>query len=308
MNINKDQGEIYIITNIKNNKKYVGQTVSYHPSGKKAGAENRFKRHIESANKNKGCPLLTNSIKKNGKENFIFEVLIKCHKKDLDNYERTYIDLYNTLHPNGYNLDSGGKIGKKLHEETKKKIGFNNRFIQVSDTDKENIRKSMEEVGLIELPIGIHYNHNTKNEYEGFKVGYNYIQRSFIAKGRTLTEKLQQALEYLELVKSNDIEKIKEFDKKIEEEIIGLIKKSKNKKMDIKALEAMKNIGLKELPLSIRFEKRANRFYVATDVKKKNNYKYFTRNDPEKSLREALEFLNSRNGNQSEGLVNPMTA
>jgi hypothetical protein len=303
----KDEGEIYLITNTATGKQYVGQTVCRHPSGRKGGARNRWMRHLRNAlEEKKNCTALESAIRKYGEKSFTLEVLIKCNKNMLDYYEIKFIQTYNTVSPNGYNLEKGGTgKNKVLHEDTKSKIGEQNRFLKVSDYDKKNILKSMEELGIEELPTGIHYNHNTNNGYEGFKVGYNFISRSFIAKGRSLTEKLNQALTYLELIKSNNTEKIKEFDENIEKEVATLIKKSK--KIDERALEAMKNIGIQELPLSIRYEKRASRFYVATE-KSNKNFKYFTKNDPEKSLQEAIEYLNSRNGNRSEGLVNPMTA
>ena len=48
----KKQGEIYLITNRVNNKKYVGQAVCITEKGRIAGAEKRFKTHLNKALKN----------------------------------------------------------------------------------------------------------------------------------------------------------------------------------------------------------------------------------------------------------------
>lgn len=45
---------------------------------------------------------------KYGIENFNFEILEECSKNELNDKERYYIQKYNTLAPNGYNLQKGG--------------------------------------------------------------------------------------------------------------------------------------------------------------------------------------------------------
>jgi group I intron endonuclease len=303
----KNQGEIYLITNIKNGKKYVGQAVCRHPSGRKGGAKNRWTRHLRnSKDGNQNCVALENAIKKYGKNNFKLEVLIQCNKEMLNYYEIKFIKLYNSLYPFGYNLEEGGTGKEKvLNGYTKTKISIANRFSRVSEEDKNKILQSMKELNINEMPIGIHYNHNTKGGSEGFKVGYNYFNRSFIAKGRTLTEKLQQALTYLDLLKREDKEGIEEFDKKLVSDSFILMNKAKNKIKDSTAIEVMKKLNIDILPMYVRYEKRSSRFYVK---KPKESNKYFTKDNPEQSLKEAINYINSSNGNRSEGLVNPMMA
>ena len=43
-------------------------------------------------------------------------------REDAWELEQRFINDYHTKYPNGYNLDSGGLIGKNLSEETKQKI------------------------------------------------------------------------------------------------------------------------------------------------------------------------------------------
>ena len=51
----------------------------------------------------------SNSIRKHGWHNFKVEILVdNVPEEDLDNLEDYYIELKDTLYPNGYNLTKGG--------------------------------------------------------------------------------------------------------------------------------------------------------------------------------------------------------
>lgn len=67
-----------------------------------------------------------------------------------------------------------------------------------------------------------------------------------------------------------------------------LIQKSKKSKEPL-VIEAMKNIGINELPMYIRYEKRNRRFYVKIPNQKAC---YFKKYNPEVSLKEAIEYIN----------------
>lgn len=107
---------IYKITNIVNSKVYIGQT-RINPS------KERFNRHIRESKK----PSLTNylhlSMRKYGKENFIFEILCSCKNlTDLSFMEKYFISLYNSNNKKfGFNLTSGGEQ-PVTNEEIKKKL------------------------------------------------------------------------------------------------------------------------------------------------------------------------------------------
>lgn len=108
-------GEIYVITNLNNNKQYVGQTLTHrlnHGKYRPFGSKGRFNDHISEAlcnSKTKQCRYLNNAIRKHGRNAFKFEMIERCPKEILDNKETLYIQEYNTLYPNGYNLTKGGK-------------------------------------------------------------------------------------------------------------------------------------------------------------------------------------------------------
>lgn len=291
--ITQDSGEIYIITNITNNKKYIGQTVSYLSSGRKYGIGRRWDKHLSDARNNAdlGIRHFCNAIRKYGKDNFKVELLLICNVKMMDFYEKEFINLYDTISPKGYNLESGGtrRNEKRLHQETKEKLSKSHRFLNIKDEDKENLLNSMEELEIDELPFGINYTHHTVNNYEGFTVKQNNGKlKSIISNGRTLTEKLEMALKYLEYCKTNNANELEKINNKIEIDSKIMIR---NNKISNIAKEVIQKLGydINKLPLYIRYETRASRFYVQID----NKNKYFTKNNPEKSLKEAIKYIHN---------------
>lgn len=110
-------GEIYIITNTINQKKYVGQTVSHrknHQRYRPFGYMGRFRDHVSEALCKKQCRYLNNAIRKHGTEAFTVELITKCTLAELDTMESWHISNSGTLFPQGYNLTTGGKTGSCL--------------------------------------------------------------------------------------------------------------------------------------------------------------------------------------------------
>lgn len=105
---------IYKITNKINNKVYIGQTTS--------NVKYRWRQHCNASSYKNRISAIGNAISKYGKDNFIFEILEICTLEILDVKEKYYINFYNSLAPNGYNLETGGNLNKTLSEETKLKI------------------------------------------------------------------------------------------------------------------------------------------------------------------------------------------
>ena len=89
-------GCIYFLTNLITLLSYVGQSVDF---------KSRMRAHKNS----KKNYYLSRSIQKNGWHNFKVEILVdNVPKEDLDHLEDYYIELKDTLYPNGYNLTRGG--------------------------------------------------------------------------------------------------------------------------------------------------------------------------------------------------------
>lgn len=103
--------KIYLITNLKNKKQYVGIT--------KFSIEKRFLQHTK-----RGF-LLTESIHKYGKDSFSVELIEEVDTaENAYELERYYIEKYNAKVPNGYNLTDGGDgiFGWTMSEDMKKEL------------------------------------------------------------------------------------------------------------------------------------------------------------------------------------------
>jgi len=118
--------EIYKITNMNNNKIYIGQAVSHilnHKRYRPYGGNGRLKCHISEAysSKKNQCHYLNSAIKKYGCCEFELEILDNCEVKDADDLETKYIIESNSIYPNGYNLKIGGKTFRHC-DESKKRV------------------------------------------------------------------------------------------------------------------------------------------------------------------------------------------
>ena len=114
------KGLVYCIENLENGKKYIGQT--------SRNLEERFREHCGNSGTSVS-PKLKNAIKKYGKDVFSADVIWECeacNQESLDAKEIEFIDKFNTLHPNGYNLTRGGSGGRHS-DETKKLISEKSR-------------------------------------------------------------------------------------------------------------------------------------------------------------------------------------
>ena len=121
-------GYIYLIIDLKNWKKYVGQhhyhiegqlDTNYHGSG-----------HIIKMIYSKRPETLK-------------EVYLKtCYSQtELDEWEKYFIFLYDTLWPNGYNLEEGGRGGVPS-EETRRKMSEAQKGKHLSDETRKKLSES----------------------------------------------------------------------------------------------------------------------------------------------------------------------
>lgn len=138
---------IYAIENKINHMVYVGQS---------RDIKQRFFNHGSGNNKT----LLGQAIKQYGRANFIFRVLEECSEDDLDRLEIHYIKTLNSLYPNGYNLEEGGKhcghfeelnpntcLTKddvyQIREDFKNHVNVNDAYAKVADRMTINGFKSI---------------------------------------------------------------------------------------------------------------------------------------------------------------------
>lgn len=96
-------GYIYKITNLINNKIYIGQTIR--------DVQIRWKEHLRSKDE---API-HKAIRKYGKEAFKIEIIEECENILLNEREQYYINKFNSYNGHiGYNATLGGDSNKKI--------------------------------------------------------------------------------------------------------------------------------------------------------------------------------------------------
>lgn len=129
---------IYKYTNIITGQSYIGQTtMNVNERAKKDGK-----------GYGQGTPF-REAIDKYSWSNFEQSILRLCtSQEEANQYERHFIEKYNTVYPNGYNLQSGGKKDTQHHELSKKKMTKSRsgkKRQPCSEELKQKISKSVKE-------------------------------------------------------------------------------------------------------------------------------------------------------------------
>ena len=120
-------GYIYLIIDLINWKKYVGQ---HHY-------------HLEKLDSNyHGSGKIISKIYKKRPQTLKEVYLKTCYtQEELDEWEQYYIKFYDTLYPNGYNLQEGGRGGVPS-DETRKKISETKKGKPMSEEQKKKISEA----------------------------------------------------------------------------------------------------------------------------------------------------------------------
>lgn len=150
---------IYLIKNKINGKCYIGQSRNI-----------KARLNCHKSLFSKTCVALFNALNKYGPENFEFLILEECTIEDLNARECYWIERFNTMVPDGYNLTSGGGQGIVFSEETRKKIskaltGENNPMYGkiFSEEKLKNLSEKM--MGIKIIIMGEHFQNSTGQDY-----------------------------------------------------------------------------------------------------------------------------------------------
>lgn len=144
---------IYQITNLINNKIYIGQT------------NNIKKRWSNHKNCNSPKMVIAKAIKKYGVENFKFEILLEgLTAEESDEAEVRLIQEKNSLVPNGYNVEKGGKRNNGISH-----YGADNSNAHLTEYEAQYILDNRN------IPMYILYDDfSEKITYEQFKKIYHH--------------------------------------------------------------------------------------------------------------------------------------
>lgn len=131
---------LYKITNLVNNKIYIGQTNNLN---------RRWQAHKNAALKNKPEQIIHFALIKYGLENFQFEHIATCKTWDDANEVETILVIQeNSLSPNGYNVTRGGYNAPKTDEW---KQAMKNWHASLSFEEREEISKKQSEATLKQI-------------------------------------------------------------------------------------------------------------------------------------------------------------
>jgi group I intron endonuclease len=129
---------IYCIENIKNNKRYIGQSidVNLRLSNHKSALRHNRHRNIH----------LQDAWNKYGEENFNFYIICECTEEELDDKECCYILEFNCMNPSyGYNFESGGNKNKHPSDSSRQKMSESHIGLQAGENNPSwGIPKSAE--------------------------------------------------------------------------------------------------------------------------------------------------------------------
>lgn len=144
---------IYQITNMINQKNYIGQTNNI---------VKRWSNHRCISNPNM---VIAQAIKKYGVENFKFEILLSgLTKEEANEKEINYIKEKNSLVPNGYNVSKGGQGANGV-----RKYGSDNSNAHLTEEEAQYILDNRN------IPMLLLYKQfENKISYEQFKKVYHH--------------------------------------------------------------------------------------------------------------------------------------
>lgn len=142
--------KIYMHLNIKNGKIYIGQT----------NRKNLNDRWGKEGRRYYQCPMFGNAIKKYGRHNFIHIILEdNLTESQVDYKERFYIKLYHSNDKDyGYNISDGGRFGKTMPEEVRKKISDSLKGKVTWNTGRKRSEETKRKISEKKRGISIHNN------------------------------------------------------------------------------------------------------------------------------------------------------
>lgn len=248
--------DIYIIKNKNNNKVYIGQTVN---------PTQRWAQYKSAVLKNPESQLITRAMNKYGFETFWMEIL----EQSVENYderEQYWINQYNSIAPNGYNIADGGKgSGNGIYSQSAaiKDINILNNIIDDLILNIDTIKDIAKKYGVSSAIIS-----EINQGHTYFNPDLNYPLRDNKKYSQEKLKQITYALQY-ELDKSlQDISKEYDCDKSFlndinqgkayfREYLTYPIRKGKMKKAEEifpLVVNDLKNTDLKQKDIAIKYQ------------------------------------------------------
>lgn len=172
---------IYCFTNLQNNKRYIGQSINIFDR------YNQHKYRYNITNDSGYNCAFHNALRKYGWDNFSFEIIEECSVENLDEREKYWINYYNSIVPNGYNILSGGQRNRINSNRICPKCGaIKDRKSQICIACRNEEKAQNAILPLEKINIELIYNIlDSSLEAQAKMIGY--------ASGNSLKKRLQQA-------------------------------------------------------------------------------------------------------------------
>jgi len=145
--VTKNTCGIYMIENLINNKKYIGQSKQIRKRW--ISHTNRYNLPTDVSYSSQ----LYTAMRKYGFENFKFSVVEECEENELDEREAYYIKVFDTF-KNGYNGNIGGLGSQKFTDEEFKEYFLShpkisvNEMAEIFDIDRSVAGRKLKSLGL----------------------------------------------------------------------------------------------------------------------------------------------------------------
>jgi group I intron endonuclease len=144
---------VYAFRNKLNGKVYVGQSQN---------VKTRRIQHERGDTSN--SRRFHNAMQKYGAERFDWVVLEYCQIEQLNEREAYWVQKLDSLHPNGYNLTSGGGAFQKHHAETRLKFSENQKKLVESNEHHFQSPEFIEKQTRHQIELGIRGEHSSQRK------------------------------------------------------------------------------------------------------------------------------------------------
>lgn len=166
---------IYKITNLLNQKVYIGQSVDI---------EQRWKKHCFTKD---NCAI-HKAIQKYGEKNFSFEVLEECKQEELNDKEIYYINKYNS-YTNGYNMTLGGEGASHPIKLSDKEVLQIKKLLSQTEI---SMKKIAEKFSVSDTTISsINLGKSRRQDGESYPIRKNIFESQIPEKDTLLNELLE---------------------------------------------------------------------------------------------------------------------
>lgn len=179
-------GQIYKIENNINHRIYIGLTTK--------SALIRWREHLDESKRNLHKELYK-AIRDFGEENFNLEIIEEVEDEELLwEREEYWIQYYNCIFPNGYNMNRGGQLGRHYNYKEIVDYYLSQDYISITDLAKHfNIHRETAAKALNSFNIQTLSNGKSTGKKKAIPI-YQYDKKGNFLKGYNSTIEAARAL------------------------------------------------------------------------------------------------------------------